>query len=94
MTSSGIPLYTVRAKSVTLQTVEETLFANRKTKEKMLQAINQNPFNGWYSEDIYMYDIVPTVVWGTLLWDVLPGEGEIESAAISALSANNKYDVR
>jgi hypothetical protein len=25
------------------QTVEETLFANRKSKEKMLQAINQIP---------------------------------------------------
>jgi hypothetical protein len=27
-----------------MQTIELALFANRKTKKKMLQAINQNPF--------------------------------------------------
>jgi hypothetical protein len=33
----------VKIKFETMQTIEETLFANRKTKEKMLQAINQIP---------------------------------------------------
>jgi hypothetical protein len=33
----------VKTKFETLQTVEETLSANRKSKEKMLQAINQIP---------------------------------------------------
>jgi Fe-S-cluster formation regulator IscX/YfhJ len=31
----------VKTKIVTLQTFEETLFANLKTKEKMLEAISQ-----------------------------------------------------
>jgi hypothetical protein len=33
----------VKTKFGTMQTTEETLFANRKTKGKMLQAINQIP---------------------------------------------------
>jgi hypothetical protein len=33
----------LKHKFETLQTVEETLFANRRSKEKMLQAINQIP---------------------------------------------------
>jgi hypothetical protein len=33
----------VRIKFETMQTIEEILFAIRRTKEKMLQAINQEP---------------------------------------------------
>jgi hypothetical protein len=33
----------VKIKFETMQTIEETLFANRKQKKKMLQAINQIP---------------------------------------------------
>jgi type VI protein secretion system component VasK len=33
----------IKTKFETMQTIEDTLFANRKTKEKMLQTINKIP---------------------------------------------------
>jgi hypothetical protein len=49
-----------------LQTVEETLFANRKTEEKMLQAINQipTPLSAWFRDNhaalppVHVYEIL------------------------------------